>query len=202
MTLRIHSSACVGLRDHKRAAFTLIELVVGISITGVIFVILGSVFALLMRSERTVMQSLQLERTISRMSEQFRKDVHQTRSGDAKEESNDDLSEVRLLRSGGKSIRYHLSKNGIERQLFEGTSMKAHDEFVLPDCQVQFRKRQGSESTLYVIVVERPGALMQRMPHAPIPLRPLEILAHAHARKPRMSPETQQEPEAAKAGTE
>ena len=164
-----------------RNAFTLVELMVVISMLGALMILIGAVFSLLMRSEKTVMQSVLMERTISRLSEQFRKDVHETASFVGGSDPGGELTELTLAGGANGSIRYGVSKNGIERQLTSQNSVTARDTFVLPDCQTHFEQGKGTESTMLSIVVLRPGALLQRTPHAPIPRRRMEIQAYINS---------------------
>lgn len=169
--------ACGRAQLEPDQGFTLVEMIVVIAILSGFFILIGTLFALLMRSEKTVMQSLLLERTIARLSEQFRKDVHFTSLPNDPEPTTEELSEIVLAGVGNESVRYRVSKNGIERQLINQDSVTARDSFVMPDCQAHFRRGNGPEASTFSIHIRRPGALLQRTPHAPVPRRELEIQA-------------------------
>ena len=164
-----------------RNAFTLVELMVVVSMLGALMILIGAVFSLLMRSEKTAMQSVLMERTISRLSEQFRKDVHETTSFVCGPGNGGEFAELSLTRGANGAIRYRVGKNGIERQLISQNSVTARDTFVLADCQSHFEQGNGTGATMLSIVVLRPGALLQRTPHAPIPRRRMEIQAHINS---------------------
>ena len=161
-----------------RRGFTLIELVVVMSMMMVILSLAGMTFHLLLRTEKVVSQSFVTERAISRLSVQFRDDVHRSERGELTGDIGNEKRELTLGDASGIRIRYAVTADGIARLLVDRDAVVARDDFRLPECHVSIAAEDIANLSLRTLVIERPGAMIVQKQQAPPPLRPLRIEAH------------------------
>ena len=175
--MKISFSNCRSKRHRCRNAFTLIEMIVIITMLTSLIALTGTTFSLLMRSEKLVTQSLITERITARLAEHFRNDVHESKIGTLVESTTTTGQELLLGDDGGTRIRYLITKEGIARFTVHQGKIVARDDFRLPDCHSTFAKGPESDSLLRSLTIKRSGPIMTRHAHAPKTLRALEIEA-------------------------
>lgn len=160
-----------------RQGFTLIELLVAISIFYVIASLTGMTFYLLTRSERLVSQSFVIELTTTRLAEKFREDVHRSKTADVVHDESKTLVQLNLADSFNRTIQYRITKTGVARSEMKGDTVVHRDDFLFPDCQTDLVIDKELSPNVCQLLIKRPGVQMTRNPHAPKPLRTLEIRA-------------------------
>ncbi len=163
---------------HNRRGVSLIEMVVVISMLTVVIGLVGMTFHLLLRSEKLVTQSFVTERTISRLSIQFRDDVHQSETGVLTSGSENDKPTLTLGNTSGYQIRYVVIANGLVRLIETHDQVTARDDFRLPDCHISISAGSDRESSLRKLVIERPGAALIKKHQEAVPLRAMQINAY------------------------
>ena len=166
------------IRIHRQNGFTLIEMVVAISMISVMLTLAGMTFHLILRAEKSVSQSFVTERSISRLAIQFRDDVHRAEAGTINNDSQSSRSELNLDIASGSGIRYAVTTDGLARILVEDGTIVARDDFRLPECHVGFEAGNDADSKSRTLVIERPGAVIARKQYGSSPLRPLKIVAY------------------------
>ena len=165
-----------------RTGFSLIEVMVVITMLTVIMSLTGMTFYLLIRTERVVSESFVTERAISRLAVQFRDDIHRADTTTIMGDRDAATSELVLDLKSGSRIRYVASKHGLSRQLFEKEKMLSRDDFLVPHCQIWFTAGEDANRSLRALVIQRPGPVLTRQRGVPLQSRPLQI--HAYLRRP------------------
>ena len=130
---RLRSSAgeCV-----SRRGYTLVEMVVVISMLTMIISLAGMTFHLLLRTDKAVLQASVTERTISRLAILFREDVHRAETGVIDTQEEQTPQRLSLEVPGRDPVRYVVTEAGIVRLTLEHGAVIARDDFVLPECEV------------------------------------------------------------------
>ncbi len=169
----------------KRQGFTLIELLIVMSMFATATMLTGMTFFLLMKSEKLVSQSFVTERTIARLAERFREDVHRSQKADLNvvDETSGSPNQLTLVDSEGRQIRYRSTKGGIARLTLNDETIFARDDFQLPDCHSSLARGTESDPLLCRLIIQRPGVTITRNAQAPHPLRSLDIRAHLNRRQ-------------------
>ena len=164
---------------HLRSGFSLIEVVTVISILTVMLTLTGITFHLLLKTDKVVAQSFITERGISRLSVQFRDDVHQAENGIVKNDPNTGTSDLVLENANGTRIHYSATPSGLSRLLVERDQVVSREDFRLPECQVSMSTGEGPQQSLRILRIERPGAVIVNKSNSiPVPRRSLRIEAN------------------------
>ena len=158
--------------------FSLIELIVVMSMMMIILSLTGMSFHLLTRTERAVAQSFVTERAISRLAVQFRDDVHRSNEGTISSNVENAIGELNLRDSRGIQVRYLAASEIITRFLIKNDKIVSRDDFRLPECRVSIAAGDQAESKLRRLVIERPGAVLIQKQQVNPPLRQLNIEAY------------------------
>lgn len=127
----------ISVRRHSavRGAYTLVELVVVISIVTAVMTLSAVLFVAMSRAERNAMRSVAAQQVLSRLNEQFRRDVHS--ATEATLSDDESLPALTLSRADDQSIRYQISAGGLER--IATTNGAPHrEEFRLPETTWKF----------------------------------------------------------------
>ena len=103
-----------------RRAYTLLEMVVGISLLSVLMTISGSLIVTMSRSERHSIQSAEAGQTLARLNELFRRDVHRAFSASRSNEAQTTV--LTLTQANAADIRYAV----IDGQLHRQTTIDGH----------------------------------------------------------------------------
>lgn len=170
-------STSLATRNALRQGYSLIELVVVMSMLSVLLALTGTTFYFLMRSEKSVTQSLVTERSVSRLANQFRDDVHQSIRCEQAGGVGEKKTELTLKTDDQHQVQYRTTKGGLTRYQVEAGNAVAREDYRLPECEIHFESDGESNPTLCTLVIQRPGAVMMRTPRGAIPLRALKIQA-------------------------
>ena len=179
--LRDGTASTIVAAPHR--GFTLIEMVVVISMMSILFLFFGTTMQMLFRSEKVVSQSLVTEHAISRLSNFFREDLHRSTKATEVAGADGGMTQLQLNTSTGQQIRYQMEKGLVRRAIAENGKTVMQDDFRLPDCRIQLLHQSHDKVDSYSLVIERPRTAVQRNPQAPSPLRKLEIEAVLNAQQ-------------------
>jgi type II secretory pathway component PulJ len=163
--------------DHRRSGFTLVELVAAISMLTTILVMTGTIFHLLLRSDKAAAQSFITERSISRLAVQFRDDIHHALTANLVEDPAQSKPVLELSNPPQMKLHYVVTQKGIARLTIDGDAVSAREDYQLPDCRIRFQVDDQDNPRLRSLIVERPGVVMTTKPQSPQPFRTLAIEA-------------------------
>jgi len=164
----------------SRRGYTLVEIVVVISMLTMIISLAGMTFHLLLRADKSVLQAFVTERTISRLAILFREDVHRADAGVIEAEAEQTPQRLSLESPGRDPVRYAVTEEGIVRLTLEHGSVVARDDFVLPECEVFLTAGDADAVALRTLVIERPAASLVGKRQDQAPRRQLKIEAYLH----------------------
>ena len=168
-----------------QCGFTLIEIMVVISIATLMISLVGMTFHMILRSEKLVSQSLVTERTISNLANQFRSDVHESEDGIVTADESQQNFELALGDSAHVRVRYRASPAGLIRVVMEGDDVVSREDYRLPECRILIEGGPESNPRLRSIVIRRPSATVVQKEQAPRPVRAIPIEAYLQKPDPR-----------------
>jgi type II secretory pathway pseudopilin PulG len=184
------ASRNVPLSRQGRAAFTLIETAVVVSITSLLFALAATTLIGLMRLERQFITAASQDRAVSRLASQFRADAHA-----ALEAEVDDGCTLRM--PAEMTARYSFAAPAVVRELRRGDKTVHSDSFVLSrQDQASFAETNALGRQMLAIRIQTREAGSTRFSS----MVPLEIVAlvNLHAARPNEGP---REPAAEAAAT-
>lgn len=173
-----------GTGTKPRAGVSLIELLVCISLMVTILALTGKTFHLLFRADKSVTQSFVTERAITRLSIQFRNDVHQAATGTIPVDSTSAGKELLLIDSGAGRVKYVVTKEGLARLVVDGETVTAREDYRLPDCEVRFASGGEADSTWRTLIIERPGSVITKNIVTVNPVRAITVQASLNRFRP------------------
>jgi prepilin-type N-terminal cleavage/methylation domain-containing protein len=165
---------------NPRLGFSLIEMMVVISILTVMISLVGTTFHLLLRTEKLVSQSFVTERSISSLAVQFRNDVHQAETGVVTGDASTGHYLLVLGDSVSPRVRYEISPASLVRFLVDGDQVVSREDYRLPECRVSIEGVSELNPLLRSLMIQRPGATIVQKEQMPRPLRSLRIDAFLH----------------------
>ncbi len=136
--MRNRITKCRPRERRRRFGMSLMELIVVLAVSAIVFGSAVSSLAFAMRSYTASRDSLQTDLTLQRLSEQFRKDVHIARSIAA--DSPADVA-LRLTTADQELVDYKLVEQAVVRlQLAADGSTAGRERFAIPpDSSLSFR---------------------------------------------------------------
>ena len=171
-------------KTSQRRGASLIELMVVIAIISALFSMVGVVFHRLFLSEQVAMQAALTERTVSRLADQFRRDVHSTNT--AIPEAGDGTTRALKLMHAemGRvkdfpAIAYSAREGEVIREQFgvDGKSL-SREVYRLPECRMSFpNQTEDVDGVMVSLAIERQGSTITPQPQAVRPRRSLVIEA-------------------------
>lgn len=173
------------LRGMRRGA-SLIELMVVVSIITILFSMVGVVFHRLFLSEQLAMRAALTERTVSRLADQFRRDVHSATTATFIENEAGLASSLVLMSSrdtvAGAStpanVVYSIHKGDVLRELIADGKATSREFYRLPECQMRLATSTDEAKVEMVsLAIERQGSTVTPQPQAARPRRSLAIEA-------------------------
>lgn len=155
----------------NRRGKSLVELLVVISMLGMILGTAGTVIYRLMRTERAVETDLVWQRAVTAFAEQFRADVHAAVTAEV---LNDGTGLTLMLPSG--SVTYSLNARGIRRETKSANEPSQHEEFRCGETGVRFTTEEHTDRTWATVVIPRNTAALAKS--VSVPTQPvLEVRA-------------------------
>ncbi len=164
----------------ERRGFTLIKLLAVIAIITVVFGLAGVVFHRLFMSEQTAVQAALIERTISQLSVQFRRDAHAASVATRRTSEDGATTFLDLQRSTNERIvvAYSARDGRATREEIMDGKTSNRETYRLPDCQIQLTAPdEGADPPTVTLVIQRSGSTVTPQPHAKRPRRALSIEA-------------------------
>lgn len=134
----------------NRRGKSLVELLVVISMLGVILGTAGTVIYRLMRTERAVEADLIWHRSVTAFAEQFRADVH---AASMAEVINDGTGLTLGLPTG--TVTYSVNARGINRKAPSADGQPQHEEFRCGETGVRFTTQQDLGRTWATVAIPR-----------------------------------------------
>lgn len=134
----------------NRRGKSLVELLVVVSMLGVILGTVGTVIYRLMRTERAVETDLVWHRSVTAFAEQFRMDVHAAATAAV---VNDGVSLKLTLPTG--TITYAVNPRGINRTAESPDGQPTHEEFRCGETGVRFAIQEDLGRTWAMAVIPR-----------------------------------------------
>ena len=172
-----------------RRGVSLVELMVVISVITILFSMVGVVFHRLFQSEQVSMRAALTERTISRLSDHFRRDVHAAMTAmhamraEAGKESPLSLvlktsPNAGVEGSDPMTVVYSIDDGEVIREAFVDGRTASREVYRLPECQMRFPASTNEVTVEMVsLVIERQGSTVTPQPQAVRPRRSLVIEA-------------------------
>ncbi len=138
----------------RRQGYTLIEMMVVISLLGVLLPTTGWMLHTLMKVELASRHEQARQQTLLHLGEVFRRDIRLSTTAN----SNDDARELTLTDPEGNSIRYRIDDFSIERrELGTGETAVHRERFLLPECVVRLDVAATNQGTIWSLIVQRPA---------------------------------------------
>ena len=113
-----------------RRAFTLIEMLVAISVGSVLMGIAVSLLLVLLGAEQSGRTHAERSESLQRLADQFRRDVHAAVGEVAA--GGEDQHGCRLRLAGGESVRYAIGGGGLSREERKGSEVVRGESYALP----------------------------------------------------------------------
>ena len=150
-----------------RRGFTLIEMLVSITITSVMLGIAVAAIYALMRSDETARRQLGRQTTLARLSQQFRRDVHASLRLTGPEPADGKSQAWKLHGADGRVIQYRMGNESLVRTVLVGNAVKQRESYaLLPKEQAKLEMAPGtSVVSLWLTASLEPGRIA---PPAPI----------------------------------
>lgn len=158
-------------RNRQRSGYTLVEMVVAMSLILVLMTVSGTLFVALTRSERNAQRSAAAQQTISQLDGLFRRDVHQARSATiAQDERGQPVLTLSL--PGNATVRYAAEDSQLTRLAV--TDGRTHrDDFRIAAGQWQFDVKDRRVE----LRLSRPADTVTQSTPALLPVRECRLLA-------------------------
>jgi prepilin-type N-terminal cleavage/methylation domain-containing protein len=116
--------------DSRRSGFTLIEVVVLMSIVALLMTLGGGILRRLLAADRQMVRALETARQVDRLSSRLRGDVQ---LATLDERATQQLPSRLILRmADGRRIDYTVTDHRLIREVFEGENRQVRDSFVFP----------------------------------------------------------------------
>ena len=173
-------------KTSQRRGVSLIELMVVIAIISALFSMVGVVFHRLFLSEQVAMRAALTERTVSRLADQFRRDVHAATTATRSENGDGRASSLALLSShdvaaepnAAAKVIYSFNDGEVLRELIADGKTTSREVYRLPECRLRL-PATTTEGKVEVVslIIERQGSTITPQPQATRPRRSLAIEA-------------------------
>jgi prepilin-type N-terminal cleavage/methylation domain-containing protein len=137
----------------NRRAFTLIEILVVITVGSVLMGVAVVMLAALLKSEGSSRRHLEYCTILNRLDDQFRDDVHAAAKATPGERG--EALELVMPEPGAKLVRYRFEPGEIVREESEGEKILGRESFTLPEeVSAKFEQKQEGESSMLILRVE------------------------------------------------
>jgi len=164
-----------------RRGFTLIELMVVIAIISVIFSLVGAVFQRLFLSEQSAMRAALVEQTVSRLADQFRRDIHAATFAEIdtqREGATGSLGLFEANRDQPAIVYVVLTDEVIREQRAADATVSHREVFRLPECRISFATQVAEAEVSFIsLSIARQHSTITPQPQATRPYRTLAVEA-------------------------
>ena len=164
-----------------RRGFTLIELMVVIAIISVIFSLVGAVFQRLFLSEQSAMRAALDEQTVSRLADQFRRDIHAATFAEIdtqREGATGSLGLFEANRDQPAIVYVVLTDEVIREQRAADATVSHREVFRLPECRISFATQVAEAEVSFIsLSIARQHSTITPQPQATRPYRTLAVEA-------------------------
>lgn len=161
--------------------FTLIELMVVIAIISVIFSLVGAVFQRLFLSEQSAMRAALVEQTVSRLADQFRRDIHAATFAEIdtqREGATGSLGLFEANRDQPAIVYVVLTDEVIREQRAADATVSHREVFRLPECRISFATQVAEAEVSFIsLSIARQHSTITPQPQATRPYRTLAVEA-------------------------
>ena len=161
--------------------FTLIELMVVIAIISVIFSLVGAVFQRLFLSEQSAMRAALVEQTVSRLADQFRRDIHAATFAEIdtqREGATGSLGLFEANRDQPAIVYVVLTDEVIREQRAADATVSHREVFRLPECRISFATQVTEAEVSFIrLAIARQHSTITPQPQATRPYRTLAVEA-------------------------
>jgi type II secretory pathway pseudopilin PulG len=170
----------------RRGGASLIELLVVISIITALFSMVGVVFHRIFLADQVAMRAALTERTVSRLADQFRRDVHAAITAKRAEAENGAGVRLELTPrldaatepSASATVNYSIRAGEVLRELIVDGKVTSREVYRLPECQIHLPVATNEAKVEMVgLTIERQGSTITPQPQATRPRRTLAIEA-------------------------
>ena len=152
-------------RTPARAGYTLMEMLVVMSVLAVITTISAVLFTSLSRAELQAARSVTAQQTLSRLQERFRRDVHQAAVAEVTT-AEDQQPILKLTHSGEMIIRYQLERGDLQRTA-QGPETTHRETYRLPETRWSFSMSPGFPERVRLTMHRRADTLQPTTTPAP-----------------------------------
>ena len=131
--MRHHMSS----KTHRRAGFTLTQMLVVIALTSVISMAAVSVVISMMRMEGRTMQVWMTQQTLLKLRDDFREDAHAAQSAEINKQNE---AATLIFRRGPEptTVTYVATASKVIRNERDGEKLLRTETYRLPECEVRF----------------------------------------------------------------
>lgn len=145
-----HNRDCAA-RRHRRG-WTLIELLIVCSITGVLSVTGVVTIGLLLSAEGRGADALVHQTTVSRLSARFRDDVHAANTATIEDSNGAEQDRLVLQRIDGGTTTYQVADGALERRVDGGARDGSRERYRLPENSIRFESNEDGIVRLVIVV--------------------------------------------------
>ncbi len=143
-----------------RRAFTLVEMIVAISVGATLMGIAMSLLLVMFRTEQNGRSQLAQAESLERLANQFRQDVHAAIGRTVP--SGKDLHDWRFDLTANRSVQYRVAENAISREQRSGAKQVRRESFRLPqDSTVAIAVDRAANPPLVSLTIEAGGTSSQ-----------------------------------------
>jgi type II secretory pathway pseudopilin PulG len=156
---------------HRRKGWTLLETMVAHGLLALIMTLTALLFAALSRAERNAVRAGAAQRSLARLDELFRRDVHQALSVELVGQP----QELRLTLSPHESVKYLVEQGNLQRFASEQGGSH-HETFRLPGAEWEMELTEGKSSKV-ILRCRQPADTATKIPAEFLPRRELRFEA-------------------------
>jgi prepilin-type N-terminal cleavage/methylation domain-containing protein len=142
----------------RRRGFTLIEMLVAITVGTTLAGIAVFLLYALMKSHNTGREHLEYCRTVNRLAEQFRDDVHSMRK--TSPDATETLCDLLPNTADDTRVRYQCLEGRIDRSELQGEKIVRRESYMLPQDLESSIKTQAQQGATVVVIVISPKGKM------------------------------------------
>ena len=141
-------------RARRRRGFSLVELMIVMTIASVSIGLVGVCLQGLYRAEQRTRQQMTRRAALTQLGLRFRSDAHEAARVELAEQAKpEDTVGLVLTAQAGHTVTYHADGGQVERTVQRGGQVVHHDAFRLPGVQVAWELQAVGDQTLAAAVI-------------------------------------------------